>query len=299
MNLLKSVNVGNWRNYQSYTNKEQISLQRNNLIFTGLESGLGEVTFIYTRYMEELLEKINEMNQEIRIEDIETIIEDEVYYTSKIEGAKTTRVRTSQIHNGAQIDKNNEYSEKMIKNGFEAVKLMNLIGSKEVTHDVLIKVWSILVKDVCENEEIRGNYYRIGDVEVGTHNTPEHFKVYELMNNWISFYNNDKYDEYPFLKTILLHYAFETIHPFCDGNGRMGRLLINNYLISRGIESARAVSFSMQIDKRRSHYDTAFVDSENLYNDCTPFIEYMLEIMYSAFETSLEVQKNNNELDTR
>jgi len=46
----------------------------------------------------------------------------------------------------------------------------------------------------------------------------------------------------------------------------------------------------MQIDKRRSHYDVAFVDSENLYNDCTPFIEYMLEIMYGAYDMALELQ---------
>lgn len=47
----------------------------------------------------------------------------------------------------------------------------------------------------------------------------------------------------------------------------------------------------MQIDARRHHYDAAFVDAENLYNDATPFVEYMLEIMYSAYETALELQK--------
>lgn len=75
-----------------------------------------------------------------------------------------------------------------------------------------------------------------------------------------------------------------------DGNGRLGRLLMNNYLISQNIESCRAVSFSMYIDKNRGLYDNAFVQSENEYSDCTPFLEYMLDTMAQAYSACKELQ---------
>ena len=66
-----------------------------------------------------------------------------------------------------------------------------------------------------------------------------------------------------------------------------GRLLMNNFLIKNGVESAKAVSFSMAIDANRGLYDGAFVSSENELADCTPFVEYMLETMAKAYSTAL------------
>lgn len=292
--ILTPVDIGAWRTYQSYTNKDQIAQQRENLYYTGLHNGLGDICFIFTTEMAELNQKIEEMSRLVRIENTTTVIEDEIFYTTKIEGAKTTRKRTSEIHNGSKINKNNEYSERMVKNGFRATKLLNLCNGK-ISKTILLKTWKILTNKVCDNDDIKGDEYypyRTGDVMVGSYVGPSYQSVDSLMNQWITFYNSDNMNEYPFIKASLLHYAFETIHPFCDGNGRMGRLLINNFLIKNGIDSAKAVSFSMQIDARRGHYDVAFVDSENIYNDCTPFIQYILEIMYSAYELALEKQQN-------
>ena len=290
---LEPIDIGNWCNYQSYVDKEQIALQRNNLIFTGLYNGEYEVKFIYTKKIDQLLKRIDDFRQDKENENTETILEDEIYYTTKIEGAKTTRKRTSEIHRGTVIvTKDSSYDDKMVKNAFNAVKLLNIIGSKEINTDILVKVWNVLVEGVCDNESIRGDVYRTGDVEVGSHEGVPFQDVPKLMNQWCFFYNSTMLDEKPFLKTMLLHYMFETIHPFCDGNGRMGRLLINNYLISRGIETARAVSISTEIGKNRSKYDAAFVDAENnLYQDCTPFLEYMLEMTMASYYNAREVQR--------
>ena len=285
--VLDKVDIGGWHNYKPYTDKEQIKIQRENLINTNLFNGPSDIKFIYTKEIHNLNLLIEEMADQIKIQDTKTVIENEVFFTTKIEGAKTTRIRTSEIHNGAKID-HTKYSEIMVKNCFNAVKLMNLYGNNLLI-DNLIKIWNTLVKDCCENEEIRGTKFRSGDVQVGMYNAPESNKLDELMINFIEFYNSSKLDNYPFIKACILHFAFETIHPFCDGNGRMGRLLMNNYLINRGIDSAKAVSFSMAIDHSRSGYDNAFINSENLYNDCTPFIEYMLERMYEAYENALNI----------
>lgn len=284
------VDLGAWSSYESYSDPEQLALQRNNLIFTGLYTGLGEVRFIYSRDIARMNDYLDDVSKEVRIEDTEVRLEDEVFYTSKMEGAHTSRKRTQELHNGAPIDKDNAFSERMVKNGFSAVKKLNLYGGI-ISDDILIDVWSTLIDGCCMNEDIRGERFRTGDVIVGNFTGADVRDIPDLMKGFCDFYNGKKYDDVPFVKASILHYAFETIHPFCDGNGRMGRLLVNNYLISRGIESARAVSFSMEIDKNRPVYDAAFIKSENIYNDCTPFVSYYTETMASAYESVYQEQQ--------
>ena len=240
--------------------------------------------------MDKIHQYLESVSGDIQLCDTDVSLEDEVFHTSKIEGAKTTRIRTSEIHNGAPLDKDNEFSERMVKNGFRAVKLLNLYGNV-LDEQKMLTIWNTLVDGVCENESIRGEKYRIGDVHVGSYTPPVAETLPELMEKFLQFYNGNIFNNYPFLKAAIIHYLFETIHPFCDGNGRMGRLLMNNYLISMGIESAKAVSFSMMIDQNRGRYDASFVDSENEHNDCTPFLEYMLSVMGSAYERALLLQQ--------
>lgn len=294
---MESVKIYEWQNYQPYSDKEQITLQRNNLIHTPLSNRPGnEITFIYTDIIERLQEDVMSMLREIPIVDTETILETEVYYTTKIEGAKTTRTRTTEIHNGYPIKKN-DYSEKMVKNCFDATKYLNAYGNK-MTEEILLKTWRILTKDACDNIELGATGYRTSDdIQVGIYIPTGHKDIPALMKQFFDFYNGTELENLPIIKAILLHYAFETIHPFCDGNGRIGRLLMNNYLISRGFDAVRAVSFSMAIDKSCPMYDAAFVKSENIYNDCTPLIQYMLsDVMYMECLHILEQYKGKEEI---
>ena len=289
------VDIGTWVSYEPYSNQEQINEQLENLTSTGLFNGLGEIKYIYTKGIAQYNSYLEITSKEVKISDQETILEDEVYYTSVIEGAKTTRIRTSELHNGAPIKKDNEYSERMVKNGFDAVKLLNLYGNT-IDVDSLHHVWQILTDGCRDNESVMAKRYRNDDVTAGGFVPANYKEVPQLMDIWIDLYNSSKYNDIPFIKASLLHYAFETIHPFCDGNGRMGRLLVNNYLIHQAIESARAVSFSMEINKKRILYDAAFTQSENSQNDCTPFISYFMEILSGAYNTALELQKKTKTL---
>ena len=64
---------------------------------------------------------------------------------------------------------------------------------------------------------------------------PVHTSIGELMGDIEQFVHNDTQYFPELLKIALVHYQFETIHPFLDGNGRVGRLLITLYLVSKGI----------------------------------------------------------------
>lgn len=278
------VDIGRWQPYNDWTSDEQISLQKEFLFNTGISNGITDVCFILTKNIYAAEKWLEEISSSIKLSDTEVTLEDEVFYTTKIEGAKTTRIRTTEIHNGSTIDHSNYKSERMVLNSFKATKLLTLHGGK-VTKDILIDVWKVLIEDVSENESIRGERFRTGDVSVGVFEPTSYDNLESLMQSYCDFYNSIFLDNYPFIKAVLLHYIFETVHPFCDGNGRLGRLLMNNYLISRNIESAKSVSFSMTIDRLRSHYDVAFIDSENEFGDCTPFIEYMIQVFKMSYES--------------
>ena len=75
----------------------------------------------------------------------------------------------------------------------------------------------------------------------------------ECMSDLEKFMNDD--DEMdPLIKAALLHYQFETIHPFLDGNGRVGRLLITLYLMSEQVISSPVLYLSCFLKSNRIEY---------------------------------------------
>lgn len=75
----------------------------------------------------------------------------------------------------------------------------------------------------------------------------------ECMTDFEKFMNDDEGMD-PLIKAALLHYQFETIHPFLDGNGRVGRLLITLYLIGANVISSPALYLSCYLKSNRIEY---------------------------------------------
>lgn len=289
--LENPTDIGVWQSYAPYHDSEQLQLQLDNLLSLPLANSYGKICFVLSKNIAKTEEYLENISKKISIENTETVLDTEVYYTSKIEGARTTKKRTFEIHNGWQID-SSDFSECMIKGNFEAVKLLNLYGNA-VNKSNIKKIWDALTNGCRDNEDIQGDLYRIGEVFITDSSfvsvSPD--SLDQAMDDFFEFYNGSILNDKPFIKASIIHFVFETIHPFCDGNGRLGRLLMNNYLIGQGIESCRAVSFSEQIDKKRGLYDNAFEASENQFSDCTPFVEYMLQAMCDGYLTAWEIQK--------
>lgn len=291
--MLEFINY-DWKPYQDLRRNSKMKYQQiDNLYATGLAEGTDglEYTFVPTKKMQELEIEILNMYDQIIVENHETQVCDEIFYTTKIEGAKTTKKRTMELHNGAKVDHNNYFSEMMVLGGFHATKFLNLHSNK-IDEKILRKMWEILTDGACDNSDIAGDLYRIGNVSVGSHMGLNYTLLKPAMDNWITFYNSKDMDDHPFIKAAILHFTFEFIHPFCDGNGRAGRLLMLNYLISRGYDKYKAISISKEIAETANGYYNAFDLSDNPYTDCTPFIEYMLNVFANTeFDLLQELDK--------
>lgn len=277
-----------WREYKLIFEEKIKKQQIHNLFYSGLCEGPEglEYSFVPTTMMLDYEIAIKQLYDKIEVTDNSVALCNEVFYTSKIEGAKTTLLVTQHIHDG-KYTATSDFSENMIASGFKATKYLNVIGNR-LDLDVLLKVWDILVEGACQNSSIRGERFRTGNVQVGKHVGLNPQLLDDAMSNWVNYYNSSTLNDHPFIKAALLHFAFEFIHPFCDGNGRCGRLLMNNFLIGQGYDKIKAISFSRSIEQYRLEYDVALAAGDNTYADCTKFIEFILTMMRLAMTDALE-----------
>jgi Fic family protein len=126
---------------------------------------------------------------------------------------------------------------------------------------------------------------------------PVHSSVPELMNDIEKFIHNEEIHIPELLKIGLVHYQFETIHPFLDGNGRVGRLIIPLYLVSKGILQKPVLYLSDFFEKNRKlYYDnlTTVRENNNLEQWFKFFLVGVIETAKNGiitFDSILQLQK--------
>ncbi len=132
--------------------------------------------------------------------------------------------------------------------------------------------------------------FRSVNVKVGEHIAPQSNMVNELMINLFSWLKNS--DEHMLLKSCIFHYEFEFIHPFSDGNGRIGRLWQSVILNSFNPIFSLLPTESIVRDYQEEYYK-AIEDSTEL-GESTPFIEFMLEMIYKSIQITLKSDQKSN-----
>ncbi len=124
---------------------------------------------------------------------------------------------------------------------------------------------------------------------------PAHTELPELMSDLEFFLHNSEIKVPHLVKIAIAHYQFETIHPFLDGNGRIGRLLITLYLVSNSILSKPLLYLSDYFEKNKIfYYDN--LTSVRTKNDLGQWIKFFLIGIIQTAENAVETLKKIMEL---
>ncbi len=214
----------------------------------------------------------------------------EANLSSKIEGVHTTTVQVyEQALQGERVSK----EAQMVLNYTLALNTaLNKIKVKEEnafsTSEVLLEAHKVLMQ--FSSNASPGNYRKM-TVRLGSFYPPPAEKIMELMKNLDEFIHNDE-PEIPYLVRVgLAHAQFETIHPFIDGNGRIGRLLILLMLMKNNLLSLPILYPSYAFKKYQMEYYRRLTNTR-MTGDFEGWITFFLNsIIESCDETYRTIEK--------
>lgn len=175
------------------------------------------------------------------------------------------------------------------------LKGLDLIKEMEINNVFVRGLNQVLLQGVRGKDRNPG-MFRMKEVWVGTpgkpksearYVPPEHIHVKPLMDN-LQMFIYDYKALHPLIACALIHYRFEAIHPFEDGNGRTGRLLITLFLIKEGILRSPILYPSGFFEKNREHYMST-LSSVDKNEDWYSWLLFFLKALEEQATLSLEV----------
>lgn len=182
----------------------------------------------------------------------------EATLSSKIEG---TRSSISDVYLYEAGEKPRHDDAKEVVNYLDALKYAQKVLEKKPIHLNLIKEMHHMLMDRVRGfDKGRGEFRRVQNwigrpgtpIEEATYVPPAPGLVMEYMDNLEKYINSD--DKDPLAQAALIHSQFEAIHPFIDGNGRIGRILIPLFLYEKKILSFPALYISEYFEIKSDEY---------------------------------------------
>ena len=268
-------------------------------------------TPVINRLLENAAVKLGELNSYARlVPNIDLFIQlhvtKEAVVSSRIEGTQTNMNEALLPLEEIKPERRNDWQEvnnyiRALNNAIEELKKLP-ISSR------LIKQTHRILLDSVRGEHKLPGEYRSSQNWIGGNSfadavfiPPQHHLVNELIGDLENFLNNDEIEVPALIRIAIAHYQFETIHPFLDGNGRIGRLLITLFFVSQGILDKPLLYLSIYFGKNKTlYYDNLSVVRTK--NDMVQWIKYFLvgveQTSTRAVETLSNILKLKETIET-
>jgi Fic family protein len=229
----------------------------------------------------------------------------EATQSNKIEGTQTNIEEALLDKKDVPLDKRDDWEE--VQNYIKAMETaIRTLDKLPFSSRLIRKTHRVLLQGVRGEKKQPGEFRKsqnwIGGATINDalFIPPVHTTVPELMSDIEKFLHNEEIYFPELLKIALVHYQFETIHPFLDGNGRVGRLLIPLYLVNKGILKKPILYLSDFMERHRSlYYDNLMNVREK--NDITQWFKFFLVGIIetakngiSTFDGIMQLQKQND-----
>jgi Fic family protein len=200
--------------------------------------------------------------------------------SSRIEGAQTNMDEAMLPQEEIDPDRRNDWNE--IKNYTRALnQAVADLKTIPLSTRLLRKTHATLLQGLRGEYKLPGEFRRSqnwigGNSLADASFIPPHEKyIDELMGDMENFLHNDQISLPTLIRTAIAHYQFETIHPFLDGNGRIGRLLVTLYLISKELLDKPLLYLSTYFEKNKSlYYDN--LTRVRTHDDMQQWLKYFL-----------------------
>ncbi|MBC8755361.1 Fic family protein [Kordia sp. YSTF-M3] len=231
----------------------------------------------------------------------------EATQSSKIEGTKTNIEEVLQDKIDIAEEKRDDWEE--VQNYISALQsAIESLNKIPFSSKLIKQTHKILLKGVRGKYKVPGEFRTsqnwIGGASISDaiFIPPIQSEINNLMSDLEKFTHNEKILFPDLLKIALIHYQFETIHPFLDGNGRVGRLMITLYLVEKMILKKPILYLSDFFERNRSlYYDNLMRVREK--NDIQQWFKFFLvgviETAKSSIETFDKILKLQKEVDEK
>ena len=228
----------------------------------------------------------------------------EAELSSRIEGTIATANEVYQQQAGEEFEPEKKADIQEILNYRNTLRAAErTLKEQPVTPHLIRQMHAILMAGVRGKNKNPGRFRdtqnwigpRGCTIEEATYVPPPPTALNDLLENFIAFINvqDDKLD--PLIQTALVHAQFELIHPFDDGNGRIGRLLIPLFLMKRGCLVSPSLYISRYLE---AHRDTYYGSLERISSkgDWLGWVQYFLNALVHQAESNLQLVRQINEL---
>ena len=234
------------------------------------------------------IERLNKYSEKIGIhhldrKDWERFTEDFVYNTNAIEGSTVLR---DEVHDILQKSRVSDPEEMETKGLAKAVTFI-----RTTKQDLSLSLINKLHKLCFEgSKEFAGKFREVEVVIMNARGEIVHSGVHadelqDALNEYIQWYKKNKRKFKPLLLAAILHNQFEHIHPFQDGNGRVGRLLLNFMLLKRGYPP-----IDILLEDRQNYYHT--LREYSRHQDLKPTLEFLVKQYKKTFKKGSTKKKD-------